>query len=132
MKDWMDADTVGMGEFRVVVGTGRLAVRGLGSCVAVVLYDPTTSVGGIAHVETRQESVRARLVGGARMFETMVLAGTLHMGERNVVACRTAIRETGLVIAGEDVGGHRGRSILFDVRAGTVAVRMHGGVERYV
>lgn len=42
MKDWADADTVNMGDFRVVVGTGRLAVRGLGSCVAVVLYDPTT------------------------------------------------------------------------------------------
>ncbi len=164
MKDWADADTVNMGDFRVVVGTGRLAVRGLGSCVAVVLYDPTTSVGGIAHVmlpshtlargqakpakfadtaiplllsevmrlETRRENVTARLVGGARMFETVVLAGALHMGERNVVACRTAIRETGLVIAGEDVGGHRGRSLLFDVRDGTIAVRMLGEVERYV
>jgi chemotaxis protein CheD len=66
------------------------------------------------------------------MFETMVLTGTLNMGERNVVACRTVLRETGLVIAGEDVGGHRGRSILFDVRDGTVAVRMLGGVERHV
>jgi chemotaxis protein CheD len=66
------------------------------------------------------------------MFETMVLAGPLHMGERNVVACRMAIRETGLVIAGEDVGGHRGRSILFDVSDGTVAVRMLGAAERYV
>ena len=66
------------------------------------------------------------------MFETLILAGALHMGERNVAACRTAIRETGLIIAGEDVGGHRGRSLLFDVRDGTLAVRMLGGVERYV
>ncbi len=164
MKDWMDADTVDMGEFRVVVGAGRLAVRGLGSCVAVVLYDPTTSVGGVAHVmlpshtlargqdkpakfadtaiplllsevmrvETRRESVTVRLVGGARMFETLVVAGSLHMGARNVAACRTAVREIGLVIAGEDVGGNRGRSMLFDVCDGTVAIRMFGGVERHV
>jgi chemotaxis protein CheD len=164
MKDWLEADAVGMGEFSIVAGKGRLSVRGLGSCVAVILHDPTTRIGGIAHVmlpshtlarnqekpakfaDTAvpllvgkllhlgvvRESVLVRLVGGARMFETVALSGTVHMGERNVVACRSAIQDAGLVVGGEDVGGQSGRSVLFNVVDGTVAVRTLGGPERHV
>lgn len=38
------------GERRVGRGEGILAVAGLGSCVAVMLYDPLSRVGGLAHV----------------------------------------------------------------------------------
>jgi chemotaxis protein CheD len=38
------------GELRVAEAPARLVIHGLGSCVAVFLYDPTTRVGGMAHV----------------------------------------------------------------------------------
>lgn len=38
------------GERRVGRGAGTLSILGLGSCVAVVLYDETSRVGGLAHV----------------------------------------------------------------------------------
>ncbi len=38
------------GERRVGKGGGTLSILGLGSCVAVVLYDETSRVGGLAHV----------------------------------------------------------------------------------
>ncbi len=38
------------GERRVGKGEGVLSVLGLGSCVAIVLYDETVRVGGLAHV----------------------------------------------------------------------------------
>ncbi len=38
------------GELRVAAAPARLVIHGLGSCVAVFLYDPTTRVGGMAHV----------------------------------------------------------------------------------
>ena len=164
MKDWLEADAVGMGELSVAAGKRRLAVRGLGSCVAVILYDPTTQIGGIAHVmlpshtlARNQEmpakfadkavpllldrlvqlgvsrtNIGTRLVGGARMFGAAASEGTMYMGERNIVACRLAIEDAGLVVAAEDVGGQRGRSVLFSVRDGTVAVRTLGGTERHV
>jgi chemotaxis protein CheD len=66
------------------------------------------------------------------MFGTAASEGTMYMGERNVVACRLAIEDAGLVVAAEDVGGQRGRSLLFSVRDGTVAVRTLGGTERHV
>ena len=164
MKDWLDADPVDMGEYGIAAGTGRLAVRGLGSCIAVVLHDRVAVIGGIAHVmlpshtlardqdrpakfadtaipKLVDELVRlgaqrgqlgARLIGGARMFETAAMGGAVHMGERNVLACRTAIQDAGVALGAEDVGGGRGRSILYDVEKGTVAVRMLGGEEHYV
>jgi chemotaxis protein CheD len=66
------------------------------------------------------------------MFETVAQSGTMHMGERNVAACRLAIEDAGLVVGVEDVGGQRGRSLLFSVQDGTVAVRTLGDAERHV
>jgi chemotaxis protein CheD len=39
-----------MGDRRVAQGEGTLSITGLGSCVAIVLYDEGTRVGGLAHV----------------------------------------------------------------------------------
>lgn len=45
------AEPVGIGEGRVARGDGAiLTVHGLGSCVAVCLYDPITRSGGLCHV----------------------------------------------------------------------------------
>jgi chemotaxis protein CheD len=42
--------TVGMGEIRVAESPHLLKVIGVGSCLAVALYDRHTSLGGLAHV----------------------------------------------------------------------------------
>jgi chemotaxis protein CheD len=39
-----------MGDRRVGQGKGTLSITGLGSCVAIVLYDEASHVGGLAHV----------------------------------------------------------------------------------
>jgi chemotaxis protein CheD len=70
--------------------------------------------------------VTARLVGGASMFATLVSAGTVSMGERNVLAARAALRSAGIPVVGEAVGDRLGRSVWFDVRRGTVLVRAVG------
>lgn len=41
---------VGIAELAVARAPGTLAALALGSCVAVVLYDPVARVGGLAHV----------------------------------------------------------------------------------
>ncbi len=67
-----------------------------------------------------------RLVGGASMFAELLVAGTIHIGERNITACRTGLRDLGIPIAAEAVGGQTGRSVWFDVARGTVRVRTAG------
>lgn len=71
-----------------------------------------------------------RLVGGASMFANLLAAGAVSMGERNVLAARTALRGAGLPIVGEDVGGTSGRSVWFDVGRGTAVVRSVGKDDR--
>lgn len=40
---------VGISEYRVAAAPGVLTSHGFGSCVGIVLYDPLTRLGGLAH-----------------------------------------------------------------------------------
>ena len=132
-----------------------LITIGLGSCVAIVLYDGAARVGGLAHTLLPDESmardrtnpakfpataiatllvemtrlgadqrrVRAKLVGGASMFTSLVPSGTINIGDRNVAAARRALLERGIPVVGEDVGSDHGRSVHFHIEDGRVEVR---------
>jgi chemotaxis protein CheD len=149
---------VPMGDYAVAQGSGVLATLGLGSCVAVILFDRHAKVGGMAHVVLPTASLSrqtdkparnaetavpvlvgamkiagadharivARLVGGASMFAGLLPAGTVPMGERNLLASRAALRAAGVPIVGECVGESVGRSAWFDVARGSVVVRSVG------
>ncbi|UCG85968.1 MAG: chemotaxis protein CheD [Gemmatimonadota bacterium] len=73
------------------------------------------------------QRIVARMVGGASMFADLLAAGAVHIGERNVVACRMALRKEGIPIVAEAVGGQGSRSVWFDVGNGTVTVRAVDG-----
>lgn len=139
-------------------GDGVLVTLGLGSCVAIMLHDPDSGIGALAHVLlpstslTRDTSNRAKfpetavplmierltalgadprrlcakLAGGASMFSQLVTPGTIQMGERNVLAARTALRRAAIPIVREAVGGELGRSIRFHVKDGRVEIRSVG------
>lgn len=38
------------GDLKAAEAPGRLVIHGLGSCVAVFVYDPETRIGGLAHI----------------------------------------------------------------------------------
>lgn len=131
-----------------------LVTYGLGSCVAIMLYDATVLVGGMAHIllptpllakpgaspqkfpETaiprlleemaaigaNHRRVTARLVGGAAMFGKMVPAGSIQMGERNLVAARRTLNTHNIPVVGEAVGGDFGRSVHFHVDTGVASI----------
>jgi chemotaxis protein CheD len=71
------------GERRVGMGVGTLTILGLGSCVAVVLYDEASRVGGLAHVllpdpsYSRDSDRRGRYASTAipALLEEVVVAG---------------------------------------------------------
>jgi len=70
--------------------------------------------------------MEARLVGGASMFATLMVPGSLNMGERNIRAAREALRKAGIPILGEAVGGDHGRSVHFNVGEGRTVVSSVG------
>lgn len=59
------------------------------------------------------------LVGGSRPGG---LRSAFNIGERNVVATRAALRERGLVVAGEDTGGVHSRNVLVWADDGVVQI----------
>ncbi|MDH5283592.1 MAG: chemotaxis protein CheD, partial [Gemmatimonadota bacterium] len=71
----------------------------------------------------------ARIVGGASMFSSLAGAGSIQMGERNVVAVREVLGRMNIPIIGELIGGTIGRSVWFDVGGGRVSVRSVGAGE---
>jgi chemotaxis protein CheD len=60
------------------------------------------------------------------MFSDLLATGTVHIGERNVVACRMGLRTASIPIVREAVGGASGRSVWFEVASGRVTVRSVG------
>ena len=144
---------VKIGEIKIAHCQGTLYTVGLGSCVAVALYDPKERVAGLAHVmlpeplnrnqtpgrfaptaipemvrlmETagaRTRGVFARIVGGAAMFESVLPAEGLRLGARNIDAVREALRVAEIPLRGEDVGGTFGRTIYFSAADGKILVR---------
>ena len=131
---------------------------GLGSCVAIMLYDAQIKAGAMAHILLPSTSLAhdatnpakfpatavpllidrlkklgadprrlvAKLAGGASMFSQLTSPGTIQMGERNVVAARSALRTAEISIVREAVGGDRGRTVRFHVKDGHVEIRSVG------
>jgi chemotaxis protein CheD len=143
-----------IGDVKVAASDAILFTIGLGSCVAIVLYDVERRVGGLAHAmlpspagmgqsapagrfastAVRQliammeaagasrPRLRARLAGGASMFETLLTERGRKLGLRNVEAARGALAGEGIPVDGEDVGGEHGRSVFLHVHDGRVVV----------
>ena len=127
----------------------------LGSCVAITMHSPAKGSGAICHAIFPQianqdnrlhyvdPAIRyiyskmidyggiadmvVKLFGGAR-----VLAGSDYgdsrrsIGEMNVLQARETLQQLGLAIAKEDVGGGRGRKLLFSIKTGEVFLRRLG------
>lgn len=130
-----------------------LATIGLGSCVAIMLYDPSTKVGGLAHILlpseglSRDRSNAAKFPGtavpvlleqmkalgargaisakivGGASMFAALLPGGINMGERNLEATRAVLERHRLPVIADDTGGDYGRSVFFNLATGKVAVR---------
>lgn len=80
----------------------------------------------MARMGARPGRLKARLVGGAAMFQTLMVPGSLNMGARNINASRQALEQAGIPVVAEEVGGDYGRSVRFYVGAGRTTVSSVG------
>ena len=124
----------------------------LGSCVAVCLWDPVSRIGGINHFllpewnKTTQPSPRfgdvamkalidrllalgaqrrrleAKMFGGACVLRAFQERET-HLGARNVGAAEKFLHDHNIPVVGSDVGGQRGRKLIFQIDDGTAWVK---------
>lgn len=120
----------------------------LGSCVAICLYNTRLKYGGINHymlplwnnnglatprfgnianqkllekmlqLSSNKNYLVAKVFGGANQ-----LGSSIDIGARNIEIAKMFLEEARIKIAGESVGGHVGRKILFDTYSGSVMMK---------
>ncbi len=121
----------------------------LGSCVAVCLYDPLARVGGmnhflLPHPTARERSARFGSVAMAQLVEQVVAAGASqasleakvfggasvlrafrgrNLGSENVELALRALEAGRVRLVDHDVGGLRGRKLVFHTDLGAAWVR---------
>jgi len=124
----------------------------LGSCVAVCLWDPISKIGGINHyllplwtgqgtasprfgdvavqdllnklleLGSQKPRLQAKLFGGACVIEAFRNREN-HLGTKNVQAAEELLEKEGIPLVGHDVGGCRGRKLIFHTDNGTAWVK---------
>jgi len=142
------------GDVHVTVRPTQLTTI-LGSCVSVCLFDARARVAGMNHfllprapenavASTRYGDVAmdvlvarmlslgasrdrmiAKLFGGANVLRAFG-EGELHIGLANVELARLALERQGIAVGAEDVGGPRGRKLVFVAPDGAAWVRVIG------
>jgi chemotaxis protein CheD len=123
----------------------------LGSCVAVCLHDPVGKVGGMNHYllplhVDREHSPRFGTVAIPALIDAMVKAGASRarivakvfggasviaavgargrrLGEENAILAMRLLEEARIPVLDHDVGGSRGRKLVFFADDGTAWVR---------
>ncbi len=122
----------------------------LGSCVAVCLFDPVARIGGMNHyllphhVErersprfgtvaipelvarvlaagARSAALQAKVFGGASLIGAF--RGSRNLGEENARLAARLLADAGIPVLDRDVGGTRGRKLIFHVDDGSAWVR---------
>jgi chemotaxis protein CheD len=140
-----------LGQIIADAGGCRLSTI-VGSCVAVCMWDSVRRVGGMNHfllpdaphvaapvtrpwsygelampalvaqlvaLGASPRGLTAKLFGGAALTRS---ADPAAPGARNGAFARGWLAERGIPVAAEDVGGSRGRKVLFDTGSGDVTV----------
>ena len=73
-----------------------------------------------------KKNVVAKIAGGASMFKFSEKSINSDIGNRNIEAVREAINREGIIIAAEDVGGTKGRTMFVESESGKVLIRIVG------
>ena len=148
--------TVGIADMKLAQGSGILITYALGSCIGLCFHDPRLRLGALLHImlplnmETGRKNplkyadtgiretlrqmeikggsrsrITVKIAGGAKMFE--VKGGNLgNIGQRNIESVHTILKQEGIRLLAEDVGGSVARTLLFDVASGQGCIRSYG------
>ena len=71
----------------------------------------------------KKERLKAKIAGGAQMFQFDTKSEQLRVGPRNVEAVKTVLEQLHIFLAAEDTGGNCGRTIIFDIETSFMEVR---------
>jgi chemotaxis protein CheD len=70
--------------------------------------------------------LKAKMAGGAAMFSIKGAPqnDALAIGRRNVQSCRDTLKRLGIELIAQDIGGTKGRTVIFNVETGELTIRI--------
>ncbi|GAM15582.1 chemotaxis protein CheD [Mesobacillus selenatarsenatis] len=74
-------------------------------------------------IGARPSGIKAKIAGGAQMFQFSGSSDMMRIGPRNVEAVLQELKELRIPIIARDVGGNSGRTIEFDPKNGLMQIR---------
>lgn len=128
----------------------------LGSCISVTMFHPKSGAAGICHAmlpkgrgsdsfkyvdasinhmvkfyksrKIRGNEIEVKLFGGADMFKNVnPNTRSLTVGWQNIALANECLKAYGLVLGASDVGGNKGRKLVFTTDNGAVYIRKMSG-----
>jgi chemotaxis protein CheD len=143
---------VGMAELKIGSAPDTFTIVGLGSCVAIAVYERRQKIGAMAHAmlpncNANEKSPRfadsavdllvqefakkgispaqltAKIAGGADMFPTLSNDKVCNIGDRNGDVAKECLKKAGIKLSGEDLGGTHGRTVNFHLEDGILVVQ---------
>lgn len=147
---------VGMADLNVCKPPDNLTTLGLGSCIGIALYDPSTKVTGLAHImlpdskQIRNNSNVEKFAdtGIQKLYEDMIKAGAnksrivakiaggakmfqiadsgMNVGERNALASKAKLKQLGIRLLAEDTGLNYGRTVEIYSETGDYVIKAVG------
>lgn len=73
-----------------------------------------------------KRNMKAKIAGGASMFNFSDKSMVMDIGNRNGIAVKRVLNEFSIPILSEDIGGNKGRTMIFDTSNGTVQIKTVG------
>ncbi|RYD03104.1 hypothetical protein N752_22085 [Desulforamulus aquiferis] len=68
----------------------------------------------------------AKLAGGAQMFSGLDEKFVLNIGQRNSAMVKQVLAKLSIPVLAQELGGNRGRTMIFDTTNGQVTIRTIG------
>ena len=75
---------------------------------------------------SKLRNMKAKIAGGASMFNFSDKSVVMDIGGRNGIAVKNALKSLSIPILSEDIGGNKGRTLIFDTASGVLYVRTVG------
>lgn len=74
----------------------------------------------------RKNNVRAKIAGGASMFNFTDSKMNMDIGNRNSISVKSVLNQFSIPLLNEDTGGNKGRTMVFDTQTGIVQIKTIG------
>ena len=147
---------VGMADLKVCKAPDNLTTLGLGSCIGIALYDPSTKITGLAHImlpdstaiRNNSNAEKFAETGIQKLYDEMIKLGarkmrlvakiaggakmfaiadsTMNVGARNAEASKAKLRQLGIRILAEDTGLNYGRTVEIYSETGDYVIKAVG------